>query len=114
MKSEKSYRKFQKFYEILIPVIGLSALYAWDGAVELKIVLTIILLRTCYSWSERAALEKGAVDRFKQLRIKLENAAMESTDNEEPEGVSWVEFIGLFFQIAVTILIALLISKLLG
>jgi hypothetical protein len=121
MKSDKSYNKFQKFHEIVLPVIGLSALFYWDGDIEIKIVLTIILMRVCFNWSELAELKRGFNYHFKELS---ERTSIEVKDMERPLGdgdvdsaaFSWGQIIGEILQIVVTIAasigIALLLHKL--
>lgn len=101
MKSDKSYKKFQFLYEIIYPLIGLTSLYCWDGPIELKILLTLITLRVCYSWSEMAALEKGFVKLFSQR---------DKNSGPEPETYSWAEFLGLLFQMSVTVLVSFLLA----
>lgn len=105
MNSEKSYKKFQFLYEIIYPILGLTALYCWEVAIELKIVLTIIILRVCYSWSEMAALEKGFVKLFSQR---------DKTSSVEPEIYSWAALLGLLFQMSATIIVSLIFAWALG
>ena len=114
MNSKKSYNKFKSFYEILLSVIGLSALYYWSGDIEVKIVLTIILLRVCYNWSELAELEKSIhhISHMLQKESQSESTTKESSGYVEPEIFSWAAFIGLLLQIIVTIGISIGIAYL--
>ncbi|UYG09314.1 hypothetical protein [Halomonas sp. M4R1S46] len=112
MKSEKSYKKFQVLYEFILPFIGLTALYRWEGSAEIKVVLTLVVIRSCYSWSEMAALEKGFVY-LSQKTFNRPDDQVVTPDLEEPEINSWAEFIGLVFQLFVTIALSLGVAWLL-
>lgn len=49
----------QHFWESGLLLVGFVALFWWDGGViGLKIVLGLILVRACFSWSEISVLEK--------------------------------------------------------
>lgn len=96
---------------MVLPIIGLSCLFAWDGDWKLKIPLAIILYRICVIWSELAALERGAQER--ELRIKSLLSEKENVDGEtyESEGSSWASMLGLLVQIVITVAISLLIAQ---
>ena len=113
MNSLKSYLKFQKFYEFVLPIIGLSSLFAWDGDIKLKIPLAIILYRSCFNWSELAALEKGAQERHSTIRSLLDSEEKKGVDVFESKASSWASMIGLLIQILVTIGVSALIAQLL-
>jgi hypothetical protein len=113
MHSEQSYLKFQKLYDIVLPVAGMTCLFHWDGATEIKIVLAIILLRVCYGWSEMAALEQGTNRHFRnasnQSAEGANQAAFQNEDNAT-ETDSWACFIGLLLQITMTLVVSLMLA----
>lgn len=111
MFSQKSYLKFQKLYELVFPIAGMTCLFHWDGTTEIKIVLAIILLRVCYSWSEMVALEQN-------INLKFQNASSQSAKGENQaafktrynEADSWACFIGLLLQIIATVIVSFILS----
>lgn len=49
----------QHFWESGLLLVGFIALFWWDsGPIALRVVLGLILVRACFSWSETAVLEK--------------------------------------------------------
>lgn len=50
--------RFQQFYETGFLIVGFAACFSWNGAVELKVILCLILIRVCFSWGEISAIEK--------------------------------------------------------
>ena len=50
--------RFQHFYETGFLIIGFAACFSWEGAIELKVILSLILIRVCFSWGELSAIEK--------------------------------------------------------
>ena len=99
------------FYEFVLPIIGLSALFAWEGDVLLKIPLAIVIYRSCVIWSELASLERGAQEREAKLKnLLLEENEIEKKDFES-EPISWASFVGMLLQILFTVGIAVVFAR---
>lgn len=110
MNSPKSYAKFQKLYEVVLPIIGLSSLFAWDGDIKIKIPIAIILYRSCVIWSELAVLERRIQGRELKDRSLNNEGGLPEANVYETEGSSWASMIGLLLQILITVAISALIA----
>ena len=65
--SEDSGSKIQNFWELGFLVAGFAACFYWDGPIELKILLMLILIRSAFSWGELVSLEKTINENAKNL-----------------------------------------------
>ena len=48
----------QVIFEIVFAVVGYSAAINWDGPIELKIVMVIVITRVCVGYGELSAIER--------------------------------------------------------
>lgn len=57
----------QHFWESGLLLVGFVALLMWDASIEPKVVLAVILIRVCFSWSEAKSINEHIASTSLQL-----------------------------------------------
>ena len=56
--SESNSFGLQMFWEVGLLIAGFAACFSLEGAIGLKVILMLILIRSAFSWGELLALQK--------------------------------------------------------